>query len=102
MTDNYPSDRILEDASHAAGQYITRGPSILPGDMNIVGLEGTRARLNRSPYAEHHEIAGWAAVEQAFAVAGNPNLRGKYSVDSLFVAAEDSFTLALDRYEEAN
>jgi hypothetical protein len=45
-------------------------------------------------------VAGWVAVEQAFVIAENPGLRARYPVESLFEAAQDSFTLALDRYDE--
>lgn len=93
-------DRYIEAANHASGQYITRGPSIAPEQMSIVGLERVRARLAPSPLARHHHVAGWVAVEQAFATAAHPVFSQKFSTDPLFAAAENSFALALDRYDE--
>src|SRR6266545_2603812 len=93
-------DRIIEVAEHAFGQYITNGPSVPPESMNVPGLEGVRSRLARSPCADHHEAAGWVAVEQAFAIAGSPKLSSRYPIAPLFDAANESFTVALGRHDE--
>lgn len=104
MTGNIPSsslqERIIEDASHAVGQYITRGPTMPPEQHRIVGLESVRGRLARSPYAEHHLVAGWVAIEQAFVIARDPQRFSQHSVEPVLETAEESFTLALDYYDK--
>jgi len=92
-------DHVIADAQHAVGQYITQGPWVAPEDMKVSGLEGVRARVANSPLAEHHQAAGWVAVEQAFAVAASPDLCHRYPTGMFIEAAVDSFTTSLDRYD---
>lgn len=91
------------DASHAIGQYLTRGPSMPYSAMKVVGLEGVRSRLKAAanPDAMTEEACGWAAIEQAFVLAEGPHLPAHYALEPLFAEAEESFTNSLDLYDEA-
>ncbi|HSX36312.1 MAG TPA: hypothetical protein VLH84_05265 [Patescibacteria group bacterium] len=99
MGDFLQPEFLEANASHAVGQYLTRGPSLPPAEMRVRGLEGVRARLSAYPTAANMLVYGWVAVEQGFAVAANPQLHQKYSLDPLYADAENGFTDALDLYE---
>ncbi|HKR82056.1 MAG TPA: hypothetical protein VJR27_03575 [Candidatus Saccharimonadales bacterium] len=89
------------NASHAVGRYLVNGPSKPYDQLPARGLEGIRGQLDNYPTGNTQEVSGWVAVEQAFVIGGNPDLRKAYSIDACFEAAEDAFTNALDLHDPA-
>jgi len=94
------TDQAIHYASQALRTYIRQGPDMPHESMRIVTMERVRSQLGASPLAQHREVQGWVAIEQAFVLGHHPDMHDKYPMEPLFQEADEAFAAALDNHQE--